>query len=447
MTKGVDGKKTPVANCLLQCLHVKVHNDMIKSPAEGDFAGAMDKSDKVIISDTALRLNRPKNLKPMTNRHKQMCGCETCIVSKQLLLTLNEWRRRHVQRLENESRQRHDRYKQQLFFCQHKDVKSEMMSVMCEPCDGQTLPRWKCVIRSCKDCPEYAIPDEEKKRRANIPNIVFRVYKTIYKCSVHNFLPLGVQTCSVCDRITKSSKVKKGTVNSRKELTKMNLPIDKFITDYYLPMLEKLCYHLPHVIILSKHHCGEMRRTAILCNNHDLFTRRDYADRLVAAFELEIQSGHFGDNVTLSMEGCSVEFHKGDGEIKMHFHFHFADKSPQNANSTNAHMEVMIGKLLNQGLLTKRKSTVLEVTDGCGKQYRCGNALMLLSVLARKYEIIIDRAVDAPGHGKGVVDGIQGSEKNFIRRKMCMTNKNGIDSQEDRMEAAQISDDTPTSFA
>ena len=147
------------------------------------------------------------------------------------------------------------------------------------------------------------------------------------------------------------------------------------------------------------------------------------------------------------MEGCSVEFHKGDGEIKMHFHFHFADKSPQNAHSTNAHMEVMIGKLLNQGLLTKRKSTVLEVTDGCGKQYRCGNALMLLSVLARKYEIIIDRAVDAPGHGKGVVDGIQGSEKNFIRRKMCMTNKNGIDSQEDRMEAAQISDDTPTSFA
>ena len=72
---------------------------------------------------------------------------------------------------------------------------------------------------------------------------------------------------------------------------------------------------------------------------------------------------------------------------------------------------------------------------------------MLLSVLARKYELIIDRAVDAPGHGNGVVDGIQGSEKNFIRRKMCMTNKNGIDSQEDRMEAAQISDDTPTSFA
>ena len=68
--------------------------------------------------------------------------------------------------------------------------------------------------------------------------------------------------------------------------------------------------------------------------------------------------------------------------------------------------------------MTKTKIIVLEVTNGCEDYYRCGNALMLLSVLARKYEIIIDRAVDAPGHGKGVVDGIQGSEKNFIRRKM-----------------------------
>ena len=110
-------------------------------------------------------------------------------------------------------------------------------------------------------------------------------------------------------------------------------------------------------------------------------------------------------------------------------------------------MDTMISKLLNQKLLTKRKSTMLEVTDGCGKQYRCGNALMFLSVLARKYEIIIDRAVDAAGHGKGVVDGIQGCEKNFIRRKMCTINKNGQESAHNRMEAALISGDTPTSFA
>ena len=175
--KGVDGKKIPVTKLLLQCLYVKLHNDMIKSLAKGSFAGARNSSGKVIISDTALRLNKPKNLKLITNRHKQMCSCscEACIVSKQLLLTLNKWRRRHIVRLENNSMQRCDMYKQHLFLFKNKGIKSEMMSAMYEPCDGQTLPSWKCVIGSFKDCPEYKIPDKEKKQ-AWVHNISYFVY-------------------------------------------------------------------------------------------------------------------------------------------------------------------------------------------------------------------------------------------------------------------------------
>lgn len=75
----------------------------------------------------------------------------------------------------------------------------------------------------------------------------------------------------------------------------------------------------------------------------------------------------------------------------MYFHIHFTDKCPQSATSKNTHVQVIICKLLNQGLLTKGKSAILEVSNGCGKEYRCGNALSLLNVLARKYEIIIDR--------------------------------------------------------
>ena len=131
----------------------------------------------------------------------------------------------------------------------------------------------------------------------------------------------------------------------------------------------------------------------------------------------------------------------------MHFHFHFADKSPKNAASTDQHMDVMMTELITKGLLTRNESTMFEVTDGCGKQYRCGNALMYLSALARKHGIIIDRAVDAPGHGKGVVDGVQGTEKEFLRRKMCMINKNGHDSKDERIEAAQMCSQEKTSFA
>ena len=132
---------------------------------------------------------------------------------------------------------------------------------------------------------------------------------------------------------------------------------------------------------------------------------------------MEIQSTHFGDSITLSIEGCSVEFNTPEGVIKMNFHFHFADKSPQNAASTNAHMEAMFEKLLEQGLIEKGNSTLLEATDGCSTQYRCGKALLLFYRLATSYDIVIDRCADDPGHGNGIIDAIQGVEKEFLRRK------------------------------
>ena len=28
----------------------------------------------------------------------------------------------------------------------HDDLKAEMMSTMCQPCEGETLPTWKCIL-------------------------------------------------------------------------------------------------------------------------------------------------------------------------------------------------------------------------------------------------------------------------------------------------------------
>ena len=98
----------------------------------------------------------------------------------------------------------------------------------------------------------------------------------------------------------------------------------------------------------------------------------------------------------------------------MHFHSHFADKLPRNAASINQHMDIMMTKMIMKGLLTPKRSTMFEVTDGCGKHYRCRNIFMYLTALARKYMIIIHRAVDAPGHGKGIVDGVQGVKRSFL---------------------------------
>ena len=42
--------------------------------------------------------------------------------------------------------------------------------------------------------------------------------------------------------------------------------------------------------------------------------------------------------------------------------------------------------------------------DGCIAQYRCGSVLRTLEHFAYENNIKYDRAVLAPGHGKGVVD-------------------------------------------
>jgi hypothetical protein len=114
------------------------------------------------------------------------------------------------------------------------------------------------------------------------------------------------------------------------------LPASPFIT-----AIENCLFHSPHLIILGKKHCGEMRSNAFKYIPGAEQTRQDYVERLSAALDLEIQSNHFGNSQVLSMESSSVEFHiayllreckAGDLDIKeleQQFEFisHFSDVS------------------------------------------------------------------------------------------------------------------------
>ena len=98
----------------------------------------------------------------------------------------------------------------------------------------------------------------------------------------------------------------------------------------------------------------------------------------------------------------------------MYFHSHLLDSSIQNAGSTHQHMTVLMNYLSNQKLLCKG-STLYCNTDGAAKQYRCANALCYLSFLSAKYDISIDRAIGAPGHGKDIVDGLNAVDKHYLK--------------------------------
>ena len=70
-------------------------------------------------------------------------------------------------------------------------------------------------------------------------------------------------------------------IYTRKELVMMETTISEFHTSFYIPSIQKLSCHLPHVRILGTNHCGELRRTAFKrCELfQDVLCHRDYAER------------------------------------------------------------------------------------------------------------------------------------------------------------------------
>ena len=89
-----------------------------------------------------------------------------------------------------------------------------------------------------------------------------------------------------------SSPDKSTKIYTREELVIIETTISEFHTSFYIPSIQKLAFHLPHVRILGTNQCGEMRRIAF--KQRELFQyvlcHCDYSERVVARFDNRIQS-------------------------------------------------------------------------------------------------------------------------------------------------------------
>ena len=94
-----------------------------------------------------------------------------------------------------------------------------------------------------------------------------------------------------------------------------------------------------------------------------------------------------------------------------------------------------------------KNSVFLDHTDGCAKQYRSGNALYLMNVLCLKFNMVIDRAIGAPGHGKSIIDGLNAVDKHYLKKVMCMSGCNRSDDVQTRMRMYSITKESTLSFA
>ena len=96
-TLQIDGHEEPK---LLREIPIReMHNDLVKSPEDGGLECALDTDGKPTISDSQFRKLLKEvlpQLRKASLRHKQMCGCETCIGMRYLQEALNRFRAKYI---------------------------------------------------------------------------------------------------------------------------------------------------------------------------------------------------------------------------------------------------------------------------------------------------------------------------------------------------------------
>ena len=466
-----EGTKERVGKLLLEISVRELHQDLISPPPIG-FEGAFCKSSKkLLISERYLRNVLPPQLRAMTSAQKQMCGCECCTITKMLHMSLVKFRKNEML-TKSSSRAVSTRsssqdgisipnYLSQLesnkTLTDYKPVNIINEMVCSTPDSHSSLPCMICVLGRCTKCPPTTIPQAELSANKSLSKIIFGVYMYHTKCKKHGLLKDRSLSCPHCtEEIDIGTSKSPEKIIRRKEITSMEYTIDKFHTQFYIPALNKYKYHMLLVTLLSKNYCKKMRSEAFANHRTWLLSERDYAERLVKELDGEIQSDHFGDNPTLSIEGCTLQYHNKHYDPRRHperkkmrldFHSHFADFSKQDAATTFEHMCDMFDTHERNHGNFEKNVVMLDHTDGCAKQYRSGNALYLLNVLCLKYQIVIDRAVCAPGHGKSIIDGLNAVDKHYLRNVMCMSGSNRNDVIETRMNMYAMTESSNRSFA
>jgi hypothetical protein len=195
-------------------------------------------------------------------------------------------------------------------------------------------------------------------------DISFHLYDTLTSYSIHNMLPKHppevegvikvVQTKSWrgCDmEHERDKKYIRGGFYKRRYITKKKVPFEVFFKDYYLKQLKKYTYLRFLKTILSKANTEDIRLEQL--RPGEVAGSRDYTERLLMKFHMEIQSEHFGQGRDLSIEGNVIKFFPvGGTQTKTHFYSFLKDSKIQNATTTDKHMDRLI-KLLKKKKVLK----------------------------------------------------------------------------------------------
>ena len=180
-----------------------------------------------------------------------------------------------------------------------------------------------------------------------------------------HILPDYVKPCPSCMNI---ENLKKGKVTTRKSLLLKSCMILDFYSEYYIPEIEKLAFHLPRVYILGGNNCAGKIHD-IFVNRHNKFYCKctcAYAERCQVLSE-QVHSQYFSGCESLSMEVVPLDpLNKFKlSTIPMaQFCSCLSGENDQYASNTATRI-----RILHQFIITKQRispylTTVWDHTDG-----------------------------------------------------------------------------------
>ncbi|KAL7546848.1 hypothetical protein ACHAWF_010174 [Thalassiosira exigua] len=446
-----DDDNNPIIVQTVVCSHKprEVHNLMVKDDSEGGFAGATDNEGKALISETKLRDVWPNWIKSMTPRYKEMCGCDQCGVPTSLQDSLTRRRHKILANLRRRVKDMRDGrqkerasshlecYKNEILAdgvlkVQKPSQAAEAMSCPSITINGVTLPRFCCAIGDCKECQDRYEPSQFESTCDDI--IKYEVYSPVHHCNWHGdaFLTTVVEVgkekrkCTKCmemteEEIQEKRKTKKSAkIVSKKYRTAKRDPLKEFVKKggTYQKGIKAYRAHRWHRKFLGHGVALKAYREYVHKNPRThIVTNRDHANRYQKNADLEYQSEHYAKEQSLSMEGCAADYYNIiTGQHQTIFFSHLSIDPRQDAGTVASNIRTMLINILYER--KEMKVGVLKVLvcicDGCAVQYRSWNVCYELCSLAKEFNIVIDRIIQAPGHGKCVVDSQNGVDKSLL---------------------------------
>jgi hypothetical protein len=171
-------------------------------------------------------------------------------------------------------------------------------------------------------------------------------------------------------------------------------------------------YHTFLVIMLGSTVLAKSVEEEVRLNDLKVLIHRDNSEQYTPHQTREIMSEGIGTDGDVSMEGVTLLF-KPVGYDHYHkiLHTNLSNDKRQNALTVRCNIEHLLNDVDRGEISHEKLEGVIETTNGCAVQYRCRTVLHSFAQISSAYDVKYTRFVQAPGHGKEEIDGLERTEE------------------------------------